>query len=493
VIDNYIHMKGQPRRELQRETSQSYRLEQVVADLVDNSIDAGANQIEIIFNEEPYNNTNSHYLIVLDNGKGITGEKISSVMDFGAPRVYDELELGKFGVGMKSSSLSHAKEITLMSKVKGESIELRRLSYEVVNELDEWVLLSEIKPHMHTHAIDVARNQLDSRESGTAIILEDMHKLDLQVGHQEQKKEYLAGEYAIIREYLSLVFEQYINGIELQRSDDTKLERKIEISFNGKHDILTPLDPFCRDQQDGSSTGTLKFQKDVTLQLDGVTANVSVKIWITPKEEDRKPGYDSRLNTASRDLGIRELQGLYFYRNGRLIDFPGWKKLVKVEEHMTCLRWEIDFPSIFDDIFQLDPSKREIQLPMELREQLIKLTKTKFRWHKDDQKATNHRARARIRQGGKDAYTIVPPPKPSPKEPVKPTKTPSSGTEGNPIGPGSGERTTAQALKEVIIENVPGSKTGKLVINELQKGDTWVVTLNSNHAMYKEFLEKVKV
>ena len=41
--ERFIEMKGQPIRELERELALNYNLEQVVADLVDNSIDAGAN------------------------------------------------------------------------------------------------------------------------------------------------------------------------------------------------------------------------------------------------------------------------------------------------------------------------------------------------------------------------------------------------------------------------------------------------------------------
>ena len=106
MAEEFIDMKGQPRRELERELALNYKLEEVVGDLVDNSIDAGAQNIEIIYNEEIYNNKRSFYVIVLDDGKGIADDMISSVMNFGAPRDYDELELGKFGVGMKSSSLS---------------------------------------------------------------------------------------------------------------------------------------------------------------------------------------------------------------------------------------------------------------------------------------------------------------------------------------------------------------------------------------------------
>ena len=85
---------------------------------------------------------------------------------------------------------------------------------------------------------------------------------------------------------------------------------------------------------------------------------------------------------------------------------------------MTCLRWEIKFPPIFDDTFQLDPSKREIQLPMALREQLIKITQQKLRWHEGDEKAVNHRARARARQGGKDASPLAPPQQNGPTVPT---------------------------------------------------------------------------
>jgi len=482
-------MKGHPRRDLERETAQGYRLEQVVADLVDNCVDAGAENIEVIFNDEQYNGRDSHYLIVLDDGCGILPNLFSQVMDLGVERVYDELDLGKFGVGMKSSSLSQAKEITVLTKIEGGEIELRRLSFEIVWERDEWVLTNELLEHMKTHAIDVAMEQLNSRASGTAVVLEDMHKLDLQVGYEDQKKEYLNAEYAIIREYLSLVFERYLgDGITLKRKDGTSIHRCLKICFNGQHDQLTPLDPFCRDYNDGTITGTLRISEEVSIQVeDNHVVTVPISIWITPKSNDREKGFDGRLRTASRDLSIRELQGMYIYRNGRLIDFPGWKRLLKVEEHMTCLRWEINFPPVLDSAFQLDPSKREVKIPMILREHLAKLTTSKFRWHPDDEKAVNHRARARIRQSGKDAVIKV---SGKPKT-TKKNETQKSGTiKGEKVL--TTKPTSAQPLKKIKLEEIPGSTLGKVIINEKQLGDTWFITLNSNHAMFKEFIKQIR-
>ena len=92
MSEEFIDMKGQPKRELERELALNYNLEQVVADLIDNSIDAGAENVWVIYNEEEYNNHNSFFVAVADDGSGIADENISSVMDFGAPREYDELE-----------------------------------------------------------------------------------------------------------------------------------------------------------------------------------------------------------------------------------------------------------------------------------------------------------------------------------------------------------------------------------------------------------------
>ena len=98
-MTEYIPMQGQPRRELEVQHAHGYKLEEVVADLVDNSIDAGASNVWLIFAEETYINKDSFYLIAVDDGSGIDADGISSVMDFGAPREYDNsnwvnLELG---------------------------------------------------------------------------------------------------------------------------------------------------------------------------------------------------------------------------------------------------------------------------------------------------------------------------------------------------------------------------------------------------------------
>ena len=217
--------------ELEINHAESYSLEQVAADLIDNCIDAKAENVWVILNEEAYNGNNYFYIVIIYDCTGKPDGDISSVMDFGAERDYDELDLGKFGVGLKKSSLSQAREVTMLSKTSGGGINLRRLSSEVVTERDQWVLIDSLREHMDTDAIGVAKRELAELESGSAVVLEDMHKLMNRVGDSDNRMAYLDSEYGHIREYLGLVFERYIDGVELTKSDGTRVHRQINIFF----------------------------------------------------------------------------------------------------------------------------------------------------------------------------------------------------------------------------------------------------------------------
>ena len=123
-------------------------------------------------------------------------------------------------------------------------------------------------------------------------------------------------------EYLSMVFEQYLSGVTLLKKDGSKINRQISISYNGPYDILTPLDPFLRELQDGTHKGTLSHTVNVEVDHDGATHKIPVVVWILPLQNRPTTGL-SRSNHQCCPISIRELQGIYFYRNARLVDFPG--------------------------------------------------------------------------------------------------------------------------------------------------------------------------
>ena len=110
--------------------SVTYTLRHAIADLVDNCLDAGANNILIDFN---YNRDTERdpYVVIADDGKGIKEEEFDIAMALGKEESTDFTKLATYGVGMKLSSLTQAQEITIYSRPeKQDQVAIRRISKE---------------------------------------------------------------------------------------------------------------------------------------------------------------------------------------------------------------------------------------------------------------------------------------------------------------------------------------------------------------------------
>lgn len=88
-----------------------YSFEAAVADIIDNSISAGATGVSIDFQSN-----DPAWLCIMDNGSGMTEEELINAMRYGSKSVLDERgkdDLGRFGLGMKMASLSQCRKLTV--------------------------------------------------------------------------------------------------------------------------------------------------------------------------------------------------------------------------------------------------------------------------------------------------------------------------------------------------------------------------------------------
>lgn len=95
-----------------------YSFESAVADIVDNSISAEAKQISIRFAIDPQN----LYVAICDDGHGMSSEELFDAMKYGSEQKRagrSESDLGRFGLGLKSASLSQCRKLTVASKKDG--------------------------------------------------------------------------------------------------------------------------------------------------------------------------------------------------------------------------------------------------------------------------------------------------------------------------------------------------------------------------------------
>ncbi len=91
-----------------------YTLEAAIADLIDNSITAEARHVEVHFATEPRD-----YVVVLDDGRGMTADEARQGMRLAGTSPATERsphDLGRFGLGLKTASLSQCRDLVLVSK-----------------------------------------------------------------------------------------------------------------------------------------------------------------------------------------------------------------------------------------------------------------------------------------------------------------------------------------------------------------------------------------
>lgn len=202
-----------------------YSLESAVADLLDNSISADATNIEI-----EYRPWDDPYLYFLDNGHGMLPDETTQAMRYGSNNpleTRDKNDLGRFGLGLKTASLSQCRCLTVISKKSG-ILSGRRWDLDVIKQRQDWILLQLNEPQMDEMP---GISKLVGLDHGTLII---WHKFDRLTSGATSIENAFTNKMNDVRNHLSLVFHRYLAGETGQK--------RVTISINNQ--IIKPVDPF---------------------------------------------------------------------------------------------------------------------------------------------------------------------------------------------------------------------------------------------------------
>lgn len=151
-----------------------YTLESAIADIVDNSVSAFASSVDIFF--FPIGDS---YIAILDDGNGMTADELETAMRYGSQSPNEKREvsdLGRFGLGLKTASLSQCRMLTVVSK-QGGNIVGCRWDIDHVADTKDWSLLV-----LDSDAeIDgVPRiEELKQLNSGTLVIWQNLDRLKI--------------------------------------------------------------------------------------------------------------------------------------------------------------------------------------------------------------------------------------------------------------------------------------------------------------------------
>ena len=319
-----------------------YSLATAIADIIDNSITAKATEVEVFCDltcEQPT-------LVIIDNGCGMTEEELLLAMKHGSAspkKAREPNDLGRFGLGLKTSSFSQCRNLTVISSI---NLEVCGAEWDLdhISERDEWCLsILDGDDIQKIPCLGLLG------KTGTAVVWTKLDRL-FEDQHGNKRDEIVFEKLDLVDRHLSLVFHKFLAG-------EVKHHPKLSIRING-HPVK-PFDPFCRKIK-----ATQVLPEEI-VRVDG--KDVSIQPYILPHHSkltaDEYDFYEDRSSFISN-------QGAYIYRNGRLMAWGDWFRLVPKGEATKLARVQIDFPNALDENWTIDIKKSRARPPHEVRERL---------------------------------------------------------------------------------------------------------------------------
>ena len=326
--------------------SMGYTFEAAIADIVDNSISAAASEIQLRFPVDPVD----LYVAICDNGSGMNRNELFDAMKYGSSLKRgkrQEGDLGRFGLGLKSASLSQCRNLTVISKKDG-NLSAFTWNLDVVEEKKDWIMLERSAEEIQSFKFI---DYLDEKESGTIVIWEDFDIIRESSGNVYAE---LMEHQSETSDYLSLIFHRYLNKAGANR---------LTIRINEY--TLKGLDPFLENHP--KTTSRLPFPVVIKDKF-GEEQKMAVQVFVLPFQKDLSP--EDKKNSGGIE-NYRSKQGFYIYRNERLIIWGTWFGRQR-DELTKYARIRVDIPNTLDEIWGIDIKKQNAKIPSSIRKRLTR-------------------------------------------------------------------------------------------------------------------------
>jgi hypothetical protein len=317
-----------------------------LADIIDNSITAGATRIDVTF----FWRADRSAITILDNGVGMTDSALYSAMKLGGRNPLDERpsnDLGRFGLGLKTASFSQCRRLTVSSKTSGITSCLRwDLDMLATQADDGWYMLEG-----PADGSEELLSPLEPYANGTIVAWELLDRV-VTVGFSEQDFLDLVDR---IERHLSMIFHRFLTGAT----------PRLQLYLNSR--AVQPWDPFL-------TSHPATWSSPVANLKSGDSA-IDVQCFVLPHQD--------KLDTRQYELaagpdGWTAQQGFYVYRNERLLVAGSWLGLgrgrswTKEEAHRLA-RIRLDIPNSVDRDWKIDVRKSIARPPVSVKERLTLL------------------------------------------------------------------------------------------------------------------------
>ena len=335
-----VPLEPEPRILIESLRDIGYSFNSALADIVDNSITAGASNIAILaIPEEEFR------IAIVDDGEGLSEDELRQAMRLGStdPRAERDLhDLGRFGLGLKTASFSQCRRLTVASRKHGQTHAFT-WDLDFVVDANAWTVLE------HDSINDIPFIG-ELGETGTLVLWEKLDRLTGSRGSGRVNHTRIISE---AQDHLALVFHRFIAG-----------ERGIKrISITVNMHLLESIDPFNSNHK-----ATQRYDPE------RVCPGVTMQAFTLPHRSQYKSA--AEYERYGLRGGYLKSQGIYLYRAKRLIIHGTWFGLAKKTALTQLARVKIDIDVNQDETWKIDVKKVSAQMPEVVRNRVKALIMT---------------------------------------------------------------------------------------------------------------------
>lgn len=293
----------------------TYSNETALADIVDNSLDANADNVAVIIKDDS--------ITIIDDGYGMDEATLCEAIKLGSNTDKDGSKLGRFGMGLVTASISMAKKITVASKQEDNDASCVSLDLVKIERANEWVADKvELSPS--------EISQWESRGCGTIVRLEN-------IDHYKYKNTETLISKTIA--HFGEVFRKYINAGRVIKVNDR---------------TVGPTDPLALTNE------TTNVLLDEDINYNGNIFHITVV------------EIDSNGSKLNMDLSANLMnQGFYIVRNNRQIARATTIGNYKKHNSLNRFRCEISYSSDLDDHMGINFTKDKIKITQSLEDKIM--------------------------------------------------------------------------------------------------------------------------
>lgn len=327
-----------------------------IAELIDNSLQAGADRIEVLFGYDGASSTKKPtQLAVVDNGHGMETDMIRmAVMWGGTHRENDRDGLGRYGYGLPCSSVSLGRRFTVISRISGGDLfavelDLDEIAAGMYTDRSGDIIVPPPRPvSLPGFVADhIAMAFPDGWPCGTVVLIEKLDRLEWSTsqGLRDNLSRQFGVTYHKLRGDAAICVDgQFVNAI-----DPLFLTPEFWL-YDLDDDRAQALDPVRVEVRDPE---TSRLMGAIMLRY----------AWFPPSFGSVDKERDAvGINANQRFSILKAYHGIIFSRNRRLIDVKTrtpWTTFINNDRYIKI---EVEFAATLDEAFGVTTSKQQVTL-----------------------------------------------------------------------------------------------------------------------------------